>query len=168
MSPSSSKTEETALEKSSALDRFRGSIEDVSETNFEDLMNQLLEEGSVLAIDADYKLISRSEKEKLVGTPFIILKYKRQNGDFGTFYTMWCKTVTNENIIVNDGSKGVAAQLAVLDFDKEERAILVKNGLRASDYKFTTPDGKEIDARTYYLDPDPTGGRYKEVELIQG
>ena len=93
-----------------------------------------------------------NDKDRLVGAPFMIVTAREHKGDFGRFVTCFLVTDNGDRWIINDGSTGIAAQLLSLkDSHGITDGILVKEGLRRSDYTFTAEDGSEKDASTYYL-----------------
>src|SRR5215469_10341469 len=52
-----------------------------------------------------------NNKDRLIDVPFIILDYRFNLGDQGTFVSMNVMTKGNEKLIVNDGSTGIRDQL---------------------------------------------------------
>lgn len=96
------------------------------------------------------------DKSKLVNRPIMLVHWNFYDGDYGEFVSAWVMTPEGERFIVNDGSTGMYAQLRTLTDTKNIRSmLLVKRGLRASDYTYTDPRGQSHPARTYYLDIQP-------------
>lgn len=160
------KTEALAKREVSALDKLRERpSEAVESQSFDEMMEQLTAENALLIAREEFNLVNREAKEKLIGVPILIFSWVKRDGDFGEYYSVKARTVTNELVIINDGSTGIAAQMQWLDDHDEKRAIFCKDGLRASDYTVVLPNGKELESRTYYLTPDPTNGGYRDIKV---
>ena len=110
-------------------------------------------------LGSGFELLNTAEKDKLIDVPFVIMDWRFNDGDMGTFVTL---TVAAKNpdgsmrkVIVNDGSTGVCQQVETLANRGIKAPVMVKNGLVRSDYKVLQPgkDGEEIEvpATTYYL-----------------
>lgn len=154
--------------KATTLDRIREKKVDVAKMSYEDLFATLNAEQELLdAADAGdgFKLISgEGDKRKLVGVPFIVIDWKENESSRfpgRTFYTLRIKTVTNENVIVNDGGAGIRSQLASFDEQGRHGAIACRHGFRVSEYEVEDESGAKvldpatkqpIRSRTYYLD----------------
>lgn len=98
-----------------------------------------------------FKLIdSKKGKAGLVGVPFIILRWRFHQGDFGDFVS--CEVVTNRNerFILNDGSTGIYAQLRAFTDSHNglQGNLVVRQGLTQSDY-ISEVTGEP--ATTFYL-----------------
>ena len=121
------------------------------------------------------------EKDSLVGVPFIVRVATFRPGSYGeaAYVSCECLTVDNNQVVFNDGSTGVRAQIieyceakgiftsddgwfppAEVTLDEETgkptimvpMALLARNGLRVSHYDWTDPkDGIKKPATTYYL-----------------
>ena len=99
------------------------------------------------------------DKNTLLGTPFIMVEWRFNDGDHGTFVSIEIMTENGDRFILNDGSTGICAQVAALtehrtanDHPAPTSGRMVKRGLRRSDYPFTDEKGKTTTATTYYLD----------------
>jgi hypothetical protein len=96
-------------------------------------------------------------KDALIGKPLFFLQWDFREGDIGEFVSIVTVAQgTNGEIekwIVNDGSTGVMKQLKTFT-EKTGRkgGLMVRRGLRRSDYRFIGEDGKEKPASTFYLD----------------
>lgn len=96
-----------------------------------------------------------SDKNVLVGVPMILLEWRFNDGDQGKFVSVSAVARTElgmKKVIVNDGSTGIMAQLsAYTNKTGKDGGLVVKKGLRRSDYVADTPEGPK-NATTYYLD----------------
>ena len=99
-------------------------------------------------------------KETLIGRPFLMVEWRvNTTGKFGTFVSVVAMDDTGKVFVFNDGSTGIAAQLAELSMYREAHGHptpyagrYVKNGLRVSQYEYTDEaTGKTSQAETYYL-----------------
>lgn len=115
---------------------------------------------------ADYGsgVIVASDKDKLLGVPFVIVSYAFHEGDMGPFVSA---TIVTKNpvvidgsdaskLVVNDGSTGILSQLLAIEAKRVERGvdlnpIYCRGGLRKSVYDYTDEKGKVSKATTYYL-----------------
>lgn len=86
------------------------------------------------------------DKADLEGVPFAVVDVQVRDGDFGPYVSVTAILKTNEVVIFNDGSTGIARQLEGLEISPET-PLMVRGGLRASHY--TGPNGAP--ATTYYL-----------------
>lgn len=87
------------------------------------------------------------DKDTLCGVPFIIVRWKFHEGNFGPYVAALIITETNEKLVITDGSSGVYAQLrALTDDTNRTEGLMASRGLRRSDYEV---NGRA--ARTYYL-----------------
>lgn len=110
-------------------------------------------------------------KAKLVDVPMLLLNWRLQKGDFGPFVTVhaFAKNPANDfkpwKVIFNDGSRGIADQLAEFTKTRERSGGLrASHGLRVSEYDFCDDCRKAAveecgqeghktgKASTYYLD----------------
>ena len=92
-------------------------------------------------------------KDRLIGVPCIFVSWRTNRGDYGDFVS--ANVVTHDDngritgkFVINDGSTGLAQQLATSGLQAPLRA---KHGLRRSDYEYDGPDGP-VPASTYYID----------------
>lgn len=148
-------------------------------TSFEDAARMLylndieiVEAGQV--IGDGFALLKKDRKNILVGVPLLLLEWNFYPGDYGDTFCAIRLVSRNPDgsagkYIINDGSTGIADALK----DYTERTgkvtgLMVRNGLRASDYTFCEAcdralkpgeadekhrdDGKHSKATTYYLD----------------
>lgn len=94
-------------------------------------------------------------KSELVGKPFVVVHWEFHKSEEygGEFVSLWVLTNDDAKYIVNDGSTGICDQLRELTDDQGVDSMLVcPHGFRRSDYEKTLPDGKTIQASTFYLD----------------
>lgn len=117
--------------------------------NFDDL----LQEAEVAK--SDVTVLNQDDKDQLIGKPFIIVSVKVNQGNFGPFVTLTCLGKGNEKFVINDGSTGIADQMAdlVRRFGPE-KPIYVPNGLRRSDYF--------VDNDTQAISKDPRPNSFKQ------
>ena len=117
-----------------------------------------------------------SDKNKLIGVPFVIVQWSFNEGDFGDFVSAEIVTksditdngVTGSKWILNDGSTGICKMLQTVSHTRAKAnrtdthsGLAVPRGLTATDYYFNE-DTKETSskaqegkawkpARTHYL-----------------
>lgn len=99
------------------------------------------------------------DKETLIGKPFVMEEWRiNASGKFGTFVSVVAMDDNGKRFVFNDGSTGVAVQLAELSAYREAHnhpmpynGRYVKHGLRVSEYTYTDDNGKETPAKTFYL-----------------
>lgn len=99
-----------------------------------------------------------TDKNSLVGVPFILLDWTFSMGDMGEFVSANIITRDDRKLILNDGSTGICAQLHRLT---PGAPIGVARGLRKSEYARKDENGEVIlnpktgqpeRATTFYLD----------------
>jgi hypothetical protein len=87
-----------------------------------------------------FALLSKDDKAKLVGTPFLLLYWTFQHGDYGYFASAAAVTPDGMKFIMNDGSSGMFQDL--LGFTQEHNGrqggLLCPGGLRESTYPTCT------------------------------
>lgn len=126
-----------------------------------------------LEVSDGFERYGEEDKPSLVGTPFIILDWRRLSGDMGMFATVRVLTRDGKRIRFSDGSSGVYQQLLQIEIEREKKGhkalsqgVLVRKGLRASEYYVykdsrevipkdlvdTVPKEQKLKANTYYLD----------------
>lgn len=104
------------------------------------------------------------DKDSLVGKRFVIVDYRftesdtqvdPNTGDPSVFATVRLITEDDRKLIINDGSTGIRDQLRVLPPEAAGSVIMVRGGLRVSEYEVEVPtkSGGTIKqpAKTYYL-----------------
>jgi len=115
-----------------------------------------LQAGEVLVVDDFVKL---DDKSKLINVPFFIRKWWNADGEMGEFAVLQCvtsrpvRTDTGETskVILTDGSTGIFRQLREVTLRTgKTTALMVRNGLRVSQYTADTNEGPKL-AETYYL-----------------
>lgn len=84
-----------------------------------------------------FALLSKDDKKKLVGKPFLALYWTFNPGDYGGhFASMVAITNDNQRFIINDGSSGIYQDL--LSYSQEHNGrqggLLCPGGLRESTY----------------------------------
>lgn len=95
-------------------------------------------------------------KDDLVGVPFIVLSAKVRDGDHGPYMSAIIMLRDNSTLILNDGSTGIQTQLGAYLEAGMAFPMLVKGGLRRSDYTYEDEDGNKKPASTYYLSNRPS------------
>ena len=132
-------------------------------TTFEDAL-RLTEEtfGVIAAADEvlgdGFTLLRSDQKDLLTGRPMLLMEWSFYEGDFGGNFAAIRAVVQNPDksvsrYIFNDGSAGICEQLA--RYTKRTGitgGLVVRQGLRRSDYTYTDEEGNERPASTYYLD----------------
>jgi hypothetical protein len=108
-----------------------------------------------------FTILQKSDKDRLIGMPFIILSYDFHIGDFGTtedggngyYVSIMLVTKDGGRYILNDGGTGIYAQLDEHNGRSQTPGGLVVNGgLRKSEYEYTDEaTGKKSAAATFYL-----------------
>jgi hypothetical protein len=98
------------------------------------------------------------DKAQLSGKPFVVLEWRFNTGTFGEFASALIVTEDGTKCVLNDGSTGIFTQLRMVTDSRErndvantQSGLLVKNGLRVSEYTYSDEKGNEIPARTWYL-----------------
>lgn len=98
-----------------------------------------------------------SDKNRLVGEPFVIVDWRFSLGTYGEMVTLLVVAKSGK-WIVNDGSTGIREQMSVVDKKMPEGAktfVQVPKGLTRSDYTYLDQStGKETPAQTFYLSMD--------------
>lgn len=106
-------------------------------------------------------------KDKLVDVPFLVVSwtfntskdYPNPDGTPGVFVTAYVITEKGDKYIVNDGSTGIRNDLyRVTELRRQkgsqnsQTALMVRKGLRRSDYNYVNPKTGEVSkATTFYL-----------------
>ena len=131
-----------------------GSREIESFAEVADLLQQA--PGEVLVID-DYQKLD--DKSLLINVPFFINRWWFTEGDMGEFAVLRCvlsrpvRTAGGETdkVVLSDGSTGICKQLRQVTMKTRKTAsLMVRNGLRVSQYTADTDTGPKM-AETYYL-----------------
>ena len=131
--------------------------------SFDDAMRLMSDRGitpeSITDYGTGFQILK--EKDSLINVPFLIMDWRvNESADFegSTFVSMAVVTKHGEKFIVNDGSTGIAAQLALVSQTRSESghptpysSLMCPKGLTRSDYKITDEKGKQSSASTYYL-----------------
>jgi len=125
---------------------------------FEDVVQTLglagdLAEGSEFG--SGWEPVPTEEKIKLVGVPLALIDWQvNTEGRNGTFVSIKAITADDRHIVINDGSmkSGIGQQIMALKEKGETRAILLRRGLRVSEYEYTDEQGNKKPAKTFYLD----------------
>jgi hypothetical protein len=134
----------------------RGKVGGFAKISFEDALSE-----AVIAVP-DVELFNKDNKDKLVGVPFIILRVHINQGNFGFFVSLTCVTKDNKTIVINDGSSGIASQMAELvQTYGTDKPISIPKGLKSSTYYVDNDTNKSVgkkpmpnsyQATTFYLD----------------
>lgn len=112
-----------------------------------------------------FTVLEKDQKRILCGVPVLFLSWTFSRGDYGRpFASIHCVAqlpgVGLGKFIINDGGSGLAEQLAkfTVKAGGESKKLLVKKGLKASDYTKEIPDPENpektisIESTTYYID----------------
>lgn len=91
--------------------------------------------------------IQCSDKDELVGVPFVITGIKLVDNSKGQFAVIRVVTQNDDLLVFTDGGTGVYRQAVELVAAGHAESIMVSRGLRAS--RYTTRSGEP--ATTYYL-----------------
>lgn len=130
-------------------------------TNFDDAVRLATEvHGQIVAADQElgdgFALLTKEQKNLLCGVPLLLMEWKFRGGDFGNFVTLRVIARNPDGsvskYIVNDGSTGIAEQLADYQTNTGRTGgMFVGKGFRRSDYEVMI--GEELKAATtFYLD----------------
>lgn len=159
----------------STLDRIRDKdVQVLEELSFDQLLDKLSQDGEldeVSDLGDGYHLIKGKEgKAKLVGVPLVILDWRvNEKWKFGPGVTLHIRTGVPvvfdgrayDRFILNDGSTGIADQIAQRVASGKTGAILCRRGLSRSDYEVTDDSGnpvidpatnKPVEGTTFYFD----------------
>lgn len=125
----------------------------------------LLESSNVQTLYADqvagdgFTLLSSDDKAKLIGVPMVLLEWRFNNGAQGRFVSVRAVAKTGvddtdvKKVIFNDGSTGILQQLTeITEKTSAQGGLIVRKGLRVSQYTYEDEKGVERPAETYYLD----------------
>lgn len=152
----------TALDKVAkgtlvTLESLREDRKAIRSLPFEEILATLQAQGDLIDGEEEFgdgaTLYRKDDKRKLVGVPMILFDYGFSEGvgATGEKVTIRLKLPDGTVAVLNDGSAGIYRQIKELvEKNTQGRALLLKHGLRASDYT-TTINGKETEATTYYL-----------------
>lgn len=98
------------------------------------------------------------DKATLTGKPFVILSWKFHEGTYGTFVSAIVVSESGDKCVLNDGSTGIKDQLEMVTASRvrngvanTQSGLIVRNGLRSSEYSYSDADGRQIPAVTWYL-----------------
>lgn len=103
--------------------------------------------------------IMLEDKDKLLNETFLILSTSFPEGDFrdadgvaSHFAVVRLVTARNDHYVITDGGHGIYSQLDEFSVRTgRSGGILVKGGLRKSEYEYTDDKGNVSPAVTYYL-----------------
>jgi hypothetical protein len=139
------------------LETLRDDPKAIKNLPFEEIAATLAAQGDLIDAEEQYGdgavLFRKDDKRKLVGIPMILFDwgFSEGVGASGEKVTLRLKLTDGTVAIINDGSAGIYRQIkALAEGGLDGRALMLKHGLRASDYT-TTINGKETEATTYYL-----------------
>lgn len=110
-------------------------------------------------LGSGFTVMKTDDKAQLVGVGFLIAEWHFAEGDNGEFVSLTVITEKNEKLIVNDGSTGIRDQVHDLESRGFFAPILVRNGLRVSEYFYDPNTGEKFKnkadglkkATTFYL-----------------
>lgn len=96
-----------------------------------------------------FSILPSSDKDKLIGVPFIVLEYKQHEGSKGTYASLLVVTRDDEKYVINDGGTGIPRQLDSLTSKQiPVVGLYVPKGIKKSVYDHPE-HGESV---TYYLD----------------
>lgn len=105
-----------------------------------------------------FAVLPTDKKDRLIGVPLFLMEWRFADGDNGRFVSIRA-VAQNEDApgvrkyIINDGSTGICQQLAEYQEQTGRTGgLMVRNGLRRSDYTYTNDNGEDKAASTFYLD----------------
>ncbi len=144
----------TTLEQLEAFQRAKAQVAKVS---FAEALQY------AVTAESDVEVLNKDKKDSLIGVPFIITSVRvNATGNFGPYVTITAVTEDEKNIVINDGSSGIASQMFNLVQEHGvNKPILIKNGLRKSVYYVDKETGKVVGKEpkpnsfaqsTYYFD----------------
>jgi hypothetical protein len=145
---------EWSVETLQKLDDFEAAVNLVNET-YGSLVDAQVEIGD------GFHILTREQKERLVGLPMILMQWKFADSDYGDsgsfFVTVRCAVKHHDGsmgkYIFSDGGTGVAKQLYEFTHRTSRTGgIVLKKGLLRSDYTNEYGPGT-----TMYLDVSPDG-----------
>ena len=102
-----------------------------------------------------FRVLQRSEKDRLVGVECAFLSWRFNPGKFNDeFVTALIVTRAGEKFLINDSGHGIYQQLhQVTQSTGREGGMLARHGLSRSDYEYEDSEtGKKMPASTYYID----------------
>lgn len=112
-------------------------------------------------LGSGFDVLPTDKKGKLVDEQFVIIEWHFSKGDKGEFVSLAVMTAEGKKLIVNDGSSGIRDQIHDLENRGVEAPVLVKRGLRVSEYWYDEETGEKFKnesdgdnlkkAETYYL-----------------
>jgi hypothetical protein len=106
--------------------------------------------GEDIVIPEDFEKVD--EKDELLSVPFFITNFWFQQGDMGDFVVIRGITQGNRKIVVTDGGTGIFAQLKKLALETRKTSnVMVRGGLRKSEYRKEVEPDRFTNATTYYL-----------------
>lgn len=139
------------------LESLRNDPKAIRNLPFETIAATLSAQGDVVDAEEEFGdgavLYRKEDKRKLVGVPMILFDWAFSEGVGASGEKVTCrlKLADGTVAVINDGSAGIYGQIKELEErDDSGRALLLKHGLRASDYT-TEINGKETEATTYYF-----------------
>jgi len=94
-----------------------------------------------------FELLNGDEKLVLLDVPLVVLDSRVHEGEQGMFCSLVVVTEKNLRYVINDGSRGIFAQVLTLrEKTGKDGGWLVRNGLRKSDYVTCRECGKPREA----------------------
>lgn len=144
--------EVAVAERRSSLELAKPSV--AVPLTFADAMSAWDTAGGVVEMPTDWRLV---EKETLLGVPFLIHRFRFHDGganDEGEFVSVEVVTEDDRRLVFNDGGTGIYRQL--VDWAAQSGrsgGLLVRGGLRVSEYEYFDDKGKGHQAKTFYLNP---------------
>ena len=121
-----------------------------------DQVQALMSQPDLLILD-DYQKLD--DKSLLINVPFFINRWWFTEGEMGGFAVLQCiaqrairtPAGDTQKVVITDGSTGIFNQLRELTMKTGRNTkMLVRNGLRVSQYTAETEEGSKL-AETYYL-----------------
>jgi len=112
-----------------------------------------------VALGDGFSVLSTDDKAQLVGRPMILIEWRFNQGNMGQFASMRAVVKTGElptdirKVIINDGSTGIMQQLKKFTEETgKTTGLIIRHGLKRSDYTWEDDKGVEHPGTTYYID----------------
>jgi hypothetical protein len=144
-------SEEEVAEKRQELELlYHGEVAVRPEGDYATFEDAVKAAGDDIVIPEDFEKVDN--KDELISVPFFITNFWFQNGEMGDFVVIRGITRGNRKIVVTDGGTGIFAQLKKLALSTGKTAnVMVRGGLRKSEYRKEVEPDKFTSASTYYL-----------------
>jgi len=128
---------------------------DVEDMDFDQYMAWLKSQSTAPVPYTEEGKWELTDKEVLVGVPFVIARVRFNPGEYGRDFVSVCAFLKDgKKIVFNDGGTGIPSQLKqfIDDNGGRDTGIFCEKGLRVSRYKWVDPsDNLEKPAVTFYI-----------------